>query len=423
MKSLILVPHQDDEINLVGNILSRLVAYSDVYVVYSSLSIEFSKAAIREKEARQALAVYGVKQDNIYFLGAPDTPNENGDHFFLHIQEREKFVNALCKTIVCIMPDIIFCSDFDFHSDHRMLSLALEEAMSRLLESDSGIRPALLKGFCYETGYYAIPDYTVFNLKFCRITGSELSSNPSYRWEDRISIPRLAEQNSMIWNTKEFQALCCHRSQYAVLEASSIINADNVFWERRVDNLALGATVMVSSGSGIPLNDFKILDTDDLFTINPESIDYSKSLWRPDDSDSTPVVEMQLNKVATIRMLVLHSCVSDLENKEIKFDIFLDGKFYTCVNVNLQAHGRGTEIYLGEVIFRTIRLVFHGYIQLSEIELLENQHSGITEMLNKVFHIEKEKKPVRYCFILELVNSVGWFIIQIYQKILRRLHF
>lgn len=36
-KLVIFVPHQDDETNLAGNILSYLVKQYDVYVVYSSL--------------------------------------------------------------------------------------------------------------------------------------------------------------------------------------------------------------------------------------------------------------------------------------------------------------------------------------------------------------------------------------------------
>ena len=50
-KLVIFVPHQDDETNLAGNILSYLVKKYDVYVVYSSLEVNPDKASIRKKEA------------------------------------------------------------------------------------------------------------------------------------------------------------------------------------------------------------------------------------------------------------------------------------------------------------------------------------------------------------------------------------
>lgn len=80
-KLVIFVPHQDDETNLAGNILSYLVKQYDVYIVYSSLDENPDKARIRKQEAINACAVYGIEKDNVIFLGLPDTPNRNGHHF------------------------------------------------------------------------------------------------------------------------------------------------------------------------------------------------------------------------------------------------------------------------------------------------------------------------------------------------------
>ena len=64
-KLVIFVPHQDDETNLAGNILSYLVKQYDVYIVYSSLDANPDKALIRKKEAINACAVYGIEKDNV----------------------------------------------------------------------------------------------------------------------------------------------------------------------------------------------------------------------------------------------------------------------------------------------------------------------------------------------------------------------
>ena len=81
-KLVIFVPHQDDETNLAGNILSYLVKQYDVYVVYSSFDSNPDKALIRKQEARNACAVYGIERNNVIFLELPDTPNRTGHHFF-----------------------------------------------------------------------------------------------------------------------------------------------------------------------------------------------------------------------------------------------------------------------------------------------------------------------------------------------------
>lgn len=66
-KLVIFVPHQDDETNLAGNILSYLVKQYDVYIVYSSLDENPDKARIRKQEAINACAVYGIEKIMLFF--------------------------------------------------------------------------------------------------------------------------------------------------------------------------------------------------------------------------------------------------------------------------------------------------------------------------------------------------------------------
>lgn len=302
-KLVIFVPHQDDETNLVGNILSYLVKQYDVYIVYSSLDANPDKALIRKKEAINACAVYGIEKDNVIFLGLPDTPNRNGHHFFA---DGDKSIILKFEEILrTLMPEVIIGTDFDFHADHRMVSLALDEAVFNIMNEIKTYTPLYLKGFCYETAYYGVDDYSATDLKNTKI-GKIPLSNVSYKWEDRISL-NSQEKNGFIFFKTPFKALKCHKSQYAVLHARRVINADNVFWDKRTDNLLIrDAKITVTSGDSTKINDLKVIDTNDIITEDPLKIDYSKGLWKPDDSDLNPCINIVFNGKKKVKQIVLH---------------------------------------------------------------------------------------------------------------------
>lgn len=73
------------------------------------------------------------------------------------------------------------------------------------------------------------------------------------------------------------------------MHARKVINADNIFWKKRTDNLLIrDATITATSGDISKISDLKVIDTDDIITEDPLKIDYSKGLWKPDDSDLKP---------------------------------------------------------------------------------------------------------------------------------------
>ena len=50
----------------------------------------------------------------------------------------------------------------------------------------------------------------------------------------------------------------------------------------------------------------KVIDTNDIITEDPLQIDYSKGLWRPDDSDLNPCINIAFKEEKTIEQIVLH---------------------------------------------------------------------------------------------------------------------
>ena len=66
MKALIIVPHQDDETNLAGNIIDVIMRQYDLYVLYSSLDANPTRGRIRKQEAIDAYNLRKGHLDNLY---------------------------------------------------------------------------------------------------------------------------------------------------------------------------------------------------------------------------------------------------------------------------------------------------------------------------------------------------------------------
>ena len=76
IKVLVLVPHEDDEINLAGSMIVNFINLgAEVYVCFSTNGDYQISAEVRLKEAANSLVVLGCKKENIFFLGYGDTLN------------------------------------------------------------------------------------------------------------------------------------------------------------------------------------------------------------------------------------------------------------------------------------------------------------------------------------------------------------
>ena len=391
-KLVIFVPHQDDETNLAGNILSYLVKKYDVYVVYSSLEVNLDKASIRKKEAVNACAVYGIEKDNVIFLGLPDTPNRNGRHFFT---DGDKNIILKFEEILRnLIPEVIIGTDFDFHSDHRMVSLALDEAVFNIMNENKTYTPLYLKGFCYETAYYGVDDYSATDLKNTKVA-KMLLSNVSYKWEDRISL-NSQEKNGFIFLKTPFKALKCHKSQYAAMHARKVINADNVFWEKRTDNLLIrDATITSTSGDISKISDLKVIDTDDIITEDPLKIDYSKGLWKPDDLDLKPCINIAFKEEKTIEQIVLHGSPMVDRIEKCNIEIYFSEQIFKIDS--LMPYGQPTVLNIDMVSCSHMEIRLLSKTCISEIEVFQ-PNSQNENKLNCVRQLNSKKnKWVDFC--------------------------
>ena len=82
-KVMVIIPHQDDELNLMGGVLDELVRYgSDVYPVYTTNGDYKGWAEERIQEALNVLASIGVPADNVIFLGYGDGWSDGCPHIY-----------------------------------------------------------------------------------------------------------------------------------------------------------------------------------------------------------------------------------------------------------------------------------------------------------------------------------------------------
>ena len=413
--AIIVVPHQDDEINLVGNIFDKIVKQFTTYVIYGSIDSNVINAKIRKEEAIEACSLWGIGEEHVFFLGYPDTANAAGTHFYTTDASMARgVVDELKKYIYDLKPDVIFATDFDFHSDHRMISMAFDKAMGEIVKEDVNYTPTIYKGFCYETAFYGPEDYVASAPSLSKATNENLLSNVSYLWDERVSICGDVKRR-FIWNTKVFKGLKKHKSQYAVLHARSIVNADNVFWIKRTDNLLRKANISTTSGDESKLNDFMVIDTDDIITKDPLEISYDRALWKPNENACEIAIEF--DEPQDITEIIFHG--NPVENKKIpvQIEIYDEKGFQTKIN-SLEPYGRATKIALS--ISRASKLIFKlsDYLEdfgLSEIELFDGEFKG---------HFDNQP-PVNMSYsnnsIINAIDLLGYKFIVLIAKIQRKI--
>ena len=339
---LIFVPHQDDEIAVAGALIWKMRKQGkEVYVCYATNGDYEIDADIRYREAREALKVLGVDESHIIMLGYPDTSNEEGKKHLFYFDEnipihskagyeetyggnlfkdyawkkngkhhayiKENYKNDVKQVITDIMPDFLICVDMDHHVDHRMLSLVFEQAMGEVLKEMPCYCPKIWKAFAYGTNFSGERDYWEVNLKETQFPHTRLldnkgrMDNPFYDWNKRIRFPVDEELYAFpIEGGKLYQALEKHVSQKAILFAETKINCDEVYWERRTDNLLLHADITASSGKASYLNDFMLFDCREI-----HEVEYLKmnGMWRPDKEDREKKVSIEFSKETAVQKL------------------------------------------------------------------------------------------------------------------------
>ncbi len=385
-KVMLLVPHQDDDINVLGGVIEEYRKYgSEIHIVFSTNGDYYGLAEIRYREALSAAEKMGVKADHVIFLGYGDQWDPDGPHIYnaapgdvvqsylgrretygtqAHSAYREgnsytsdQFLQDLQSVILEHRADILYCVDRDYNIDHRALSLAFEKVMGRILKDYPDYQPAVFKGYAYETAWEAEKDFYGDNLPATQ----EPENIGVYRWEERIRLPVHAEGLSRsVISAGAHEILSSYESQGANMYGVRIFNSDKVFWQRRTDSLCHRAEI---SGSGV-LNDFMLLEDRDLLK---DEEDIRDGAWIP-ETEEEPVI-VTFPSPQTVGTVVLHDLPDrehNVGNARITFD---DG---TSLETGpLEPGGAATRIQVGKTgvsSFSVTLTAGEGTAGLTEIE-------------------------------------------------------
>lgn len=335
---MIIVPHEDDEINMAGaTIFGALQEGLDVRVVFLTNGDYEYSFDVRRNEVFQMAKEIGLSKENIIFLGFGDFIGHEiiynksavitshakynqtyGSDFASLVMSKPKpyswngIVESVIDVILYFKPDTIIATDYDTHVDHRLCALTVESAMECIIKHTE-FRPQLLKGFAYATGYETIDDYynnhllsTLINKK--ALPTNEFSTgNPTLSWIHRLRIlvPQACREKKLIQNPI-FKAMASHVSQKGYKRGSRLINGDQIFWKRRTDNIALYADITVSSGNAKYLNDFLRFNTVD---VKSNTYDAHHYMWMPSADDTERKVHISFTKITQIQVIQLFGSV------------------------------------------------------------------------------------------------------------------
>ncbi len=346
MRALILAPHPDDEINVAGlTIISLVRAGVEVFVAYSTCG-DFDRAAeLRAEEAIESLSILGVERDHIIWLGYGDTFNGTGKPHVFYADEpaqspagrietyapknfspwhrstytRKNFFADLESLIIELRAEIVFCVDLDFHADHRALALAFDCVMSSLLRR-TDYRPTIYKKLAYATAFTAPQDLHSKNLLSTPRPRSgleaydfDLIDNFNYIWNERIRLPAPEDcRRPLLSNNPIARAVFAHRSQRIQRNALAIINADEVFFERRTDSITFDAEVRATSGDPSKACDFQFLDVEDINASPPTFANY---YWVPTVDDHERRLTFEWAQRRTVERIKIYGVLDGLIDK------------------------------------------------------------------------------------------------------------
>lgn len=280
---------------------------------------------IRMTEAANSLKVLGLERSHIFILGYGETLNdaESGHIFYttdntlkstsghsetygaIGLQDfgfaahgvhspycRNNYLRDMKELILQVKADIIIATDFDWHADHRMLSLSFDEVMGEILSCpDNDYFPEVFRRFAYCTGWLNTPD--LFNADFILSTAKpepgvlkgydrQIIDTSYYAWPERVRFPVPEGSREPYASNILTKALCQHVSQGAYPHAENVINSDEVYWRRRTDSLSFSAKVEATSGNPDYVHDFRLLN---VANVDVDAPDWKNYLWIPDEND------------------------------------------------------------------------------------------------------------------------------------------
>lgn len=379
---LIVVPHEDDEINVAGQaILNFTHRDLECHVLFTTNGDMFGLGDKRKTEAEAAAEQLGLPKENIHILDFKDQCRGKGIHRY-HTEEAENWYREIYAFIDSYQPNIIIGVDADAHPDHVATSFLLERAIGEYLKSDGAVLHTVWKGFAYATAYNAKYDYRKLNLRKTLQPFKKTDwNNPLYEWQQRIRIP-------IVKTDPVYKALECYESQKAIRHAGRIINSDECFWNRRVTSLTYRADISASSGEVKYLNDFRMFEP---INIMDRHLRYRSLAWVPDIQDEKKEFKVQFEYPSDIDAIAIYERIEKEEHITLGEIELSNG--YRIKADNIDPNGKETILKFPrqeKISYLTFRIVdsVGKHPGISEIEIYPPQEDEllfIKAMINDNF--------------------------------------
>lgn len=412
-KVLFLVPHEDDELFIGGPLLINLSRDKnyDVYVFIATNGDYYSyEHCHRIMESIDVLATIGLKKTRIIFGGygdcwrGPHIYNAKNDeikishsgfsstyldgpfsewHFEYYnkhqLYTRGGYLNDIKIIIEEISPEIIISVDLDSHMDHRCLSLLTEEALSELFKSNlyNDYRPLLLKKFAYKNVLFGKEDFFEYPHKRT-VDYYGAMDNPFFSWNDRISYNVPHDCSTFFLHSNFLYKLARkYKSQNMWTFAPSFINEDIVYWQRYTNNEVLRANITVSSGNKKYLNDFKLVDSDN---IKDDVLNLQNLCWRPSATDKLKQICIKFKNAKKIKYINIYfNCPKGLNGRYKIVCNISDSKLKTFVRtINCKSDYFIDKLELTDINMTSFIVdlkELKGNIGLGEIEAMPDMQS------------------------------------------------
>lgn len=421
-KVMLIVPHQDDELNILGGVLEEYARYgSELFPVFVTNGDFNGLAEIRYQEAIHVFETIGVPEDHVIFLGYGDGWSIDGPHIYnaqagvvresnfgrtqtygttehpAYREGREYTIDNLMEDMKAVImehqPDVIFCSDYDHHFDHKATTLLFDKVMGTLLKEHPEYKPVVYKAYAYGTAWEAEPDFYSENiLSTQNLFEDPYGQRPAvYQWEERVRFPvKGGGLSRSLISAEGYALLSLHESQDANLEAASVINGDRVAWQRHTDSMVLHSDVVVSSGNSGLLNDFMLIENHNLVDENHAPYD---GVWIPETGDEEKTVTVTLPQMGDVSSVVLYDHPSEDDNVLNAVISFDDG---TMIQTGpLDPHGAATSVSVNQKNVTAFTVT---------LEETEGESAGLSEI--EAF----AKQPDRDGRFLKMMDREGNFL-------------
>ena len=357
-KIMIIVPHQDDELNIVGGLLtSNYFDPKNIFIAFVTNGDYLCNYKARIKEVIKVSKKLKIPFENIIFLGYADQHVKENNHiyntyepnFFISkkgymetfsnelfneyhykkYKQHSKFnyeniLNDYIDLTEEYKPDVLFTIDFDSHPDHRASSLLFDAAMGIVLKKNKNYNPLVYKSFAYPTNYKGINDFNNINFNSSKFKTEPYSicemQNPYYEWDERIRFS--VDYSNNLFCNPLYNLLKKYRSQLIIKRAYSIINSDVVFWQRRTDNLCLFSKIIASSGETKYLNDFMLFDVEKLTNGDKKQPVLKNACWIPLKEDKNKEIQIIFPEKKIIDKVVFYqNIIGDSKVKKISIEL------------------------------------------------------------------------------------------------------